>query len=264
MRVKLHATRAGAGPPVVLLHGLFGSGNNLGAVARSLQNRFAVACVDLPNHGRSDWLSPAGLDDMAECLREWLLHHGLGSASFLGHSLGGKVAMQLALRYPALVTTLIVADIAPVAYPSHHDQVFEALAAVAAGRCESRQQAARVMGDHVEEADVIQFLLSSLHRNEEGTYSWRFNLDGLKRDYAAVREAPVSSAPYPGNVLFIKGGESSYILPEHRGRILSLFPHASVKVMPACGHWLHAQQPRLFNSIVGRFLDRRAGSGTAA
>lgn len=255
MTVKLHSTRSGEGAAVVLLHGLFGAGNNLGGVARSLQDRFEVHCVDLPNHGRSQWLDGADLATMADCLRAWMSHHGLESASVLGHSLGGKVAMQLALAHPPLVEALVVADIAPVSYPPHHDNVFAALDAVAAGQCTSRQTAAELMAAHIEEADVIQFLLMSLQRGPDGIYGWRFNLDGIKRDYAVVREAPGSIAPYQGPVLFIKGGDSDYIREAHRSHILGLFPLAQVKLMSGCGHWLHAQQPRLFNGIVGRFLD---------
>jgi esterase len=257
MSAKLHSTRSGEGPAVILLHGLFGAGNNLGALARALQDRYEVHCVDLPNHGRSQWLDDAGLAAMAACLRDWMAHHDLASARVVGHSLGGKVAMQLALDAPRLVAALVVADIAPVAYPGHHDAVFAALEAVVDANCSSRQEAARVMSAHIEEEQVTQFLLSSLQRGSEGVYRWRFNLAGIRRNYHAVREAPVAASPYPGPALFIKGGDSDYILEQHRRPILALFPQAAVKVMPGCGHWLHAERPSLFNSIAGRFLDAR-------
>ena len=163
--------------------------------------------------------------------------------------------MQVALERPDLLAKLVVADIAPVQYPPHHDRVFAALDAVAVGQCDSRQAAAELMARHLEEQDVIQFLLMSLRRGPDGSYQWRFNLEGIKRNYMAVRDAPGASAPYRGPVQFIKGGESDYIRESHRSHILALFPQATVKVMPACGHWLHAQQPRLFNGIAGRFLD---------
>ena len=254
MAVKLHHTRSGTGPPVVLLHGLFGSGSNLGAVARALQATHTVYSVDLPNHGRSDWLEDATLATMADCLAHWLAHQGLPAAQFVGHSLGGKVAMQLALAHPKLVLALVVADIAPVDYPPRHDGVFAALDAVAAGECTSRGAAAELMAASLQEQQVIQFLLTSLRREADGVYRWRFNLEGLKRGYDAVRSPPAAVAPYPGRVLFIKGGESDYIRTEHRSQILRLFPAAGVKVMPGCGHWLHAERPSLFNSLVRRFL----------
>jgi esterase len=258
VKVKLHSGLRGKGAPVLLLHGLFGSGNNLGALARSLQDRYAVHSLDLPNHGRSGWVDCADLSVMAEAISDWMHHHGVATASFVGHSLGGKVAMQLALRYPRRVSALALADIAPVEYPSHHDQVFMALEAVDAAACQSREEGASLMAAHLEEQDVIQFLLTSLQREADGTYRWRFNLRGLKDNYGAVRSAPAAASAYRGPVLFIKGGESNYITAAHRGRILSLFPKAEVRIMPGCGHWLHAQHPVLFNGIVGRFLDAQS------
>ncbi len=254
MTLNLHSSRFGDGPPVVLLHGLFGSGNNLGALARALQDARSVYSVDLPNHGRSDWLENATLATVANSLAEWMLKQNLPSAQFVGHSLGGKVAMQLALSQPHLVTDLVVADISPVDYPPHHDEVFGALEAVVAASCDSRQAAAQVMANHLQEEQVIRFLLTSLRRDADGVYRWRFNLEGLKRGYAAVRAEPTMAAPYRGRVLFIKGGDSDYIREEHRDHILQLFPGATMKIMPGCGHWLHAQRPSLFNSLVRRFL----------
>jgi len=259
MALKLHFTRNGTGPPVVLLHGLFGAGGNLGALARALQESFEVYSVDLPNHGRSNWLEHADLSTLAACLRQWMDEQQLAHASFVGHSLGGKVAMQLALEHAGRVDALVVADIAPVVYPPHHDAVFAALDAVVAGQCTSRQRAAELMAAHIEEEGVIQFLLMSLQRGADGIYSWRFNLEGIKAGYQAVRAAPLAEQAYGGPVLFIKGGDSNYILEEHRQSILNLYPRAKVKAMPGCGHWLHAQQPRLFNGIVSRFLQSQPG-----
>jgi len=256
--VVLYASRSGQGPPVLLLHGLFGSGANLGALARALQDRFTVFSLDLPNHGRSGWLEEGGLAAMAGAVAGWMQHHGLRTAALVGHSLGGKVGMELALRRPALVRALVVADIAPVPYPAHHDEVFAALDAVAAADCRSRQEAAELMGRHLAEPAVIQFLLTSLQRAEGGVYRWRFNLAGLQRDYRMVRDAPDPAAPYRGPVLFVKGGASDYIREAHRTHILALFPRAGVKVMPGCGHWLHAERPALFNGIVRRFLEQQA------
>ena len=258
MAVKLHTTSSGTGQPLVLLHGLFGMGNNLGAVARALQSHYRVHSLDLPNHGRSGWLDGGDLPAMAECVRLWMEHHGLESARFLGHSLGGKVAMQLALSHPERVEALVVADIAPVAYPPHHDAIFAALDAVAAARCRSREEASELMARYIAEAGVIQFLLMSLQRGGDGSYAWRFNLEGIRRDYSALRDAPAAVAPYAGPVLFIKGGESDYIREENRHQILGLFPHATLKMMPGCGHWLHAERPSLFNSIARRFLESQS------
>ena len=255
MAITLHASAAGDGPPVVLLHGLFGMGGNLGGVARALQAHYRVHSVDLPDHGRSGWLEQTDLPAIAECVRFWMDHHGLDRPCFVGHSLGGKVAMQLALHHPSRVSALLVADIAPVDYPPRHDAVFAALDAVALAGCESREEAAGLMAKHIPEAEVIQFLAMSLQRNTQGRYVWRFNLEGIRGGYPALRAAPTPGAPYRGPTLFIKGGESDYISEAHRHDILALFPQAELKVMPGCGHWLHAERPSLFNSIVRRFLE---------
>ena len=124
--------------------------------------------------------------------------------------------------------------------------------------------AAALMAPHLQEQQVIQFLLSSLLRDADGVYRWRFNLEGIKRDYQAVREAPTGVAPYRGPVQFIKGGDSNYIQEHHRPAIVSRFPEARVKIMPGCGHWLHAERPSLFNGMVSRFLARAlSGVGKA-
>ena len=241
---------------MVLLHGLFGQGNNLGALARALRDRYQVYSVDLPNHGRSGWLDEMQLSSLTAGLVAWLDAQTLHGIRLVGHSLGGKVAMQIALDQPARVAALAVADIAPVAYPARHDTVLAALSAVEEAGCSSREEAAGIMSGFIEEEGVSQFLLMSLARGDDGRYRWRFNLEGIRRGYGAVRKAPASASPYPGPTLFIKGENSDYIQAAHRESISGLFPAAELKVMAGCGHWLHAEQPRLFNGIVGRFLDR--------
>ncbi|MEP0203057.1 MAG: alpha/beta fold hydrolase [Halioglobus sp.] len=255
MTVKLHDSVLGEGPDVVLLHGLFGMGSNLGSLARALQGRYRVHSVDLPNHGHSGWLDEASLVAQAQCVAQWLDERHLHSATFVGHSLGGKVAMQLALQQPLKVDALVVADIAPVSYESSHDDVFAALDAVAGRPVSSRADAAAIMAQFIEEDMVTQFLLLSLQRDNDGTYHWRFNLQGLKDNYAAVREAPELDIPYDGPTLFIAGGDSPYITSKYHAAIETCFPSSSIRVMPGCGHWLHAQDPNTFNALVGDFLD---------
>ena len=256
MALNLHHTVSGQGPPVVLVHGLFGMGSNLGALARSLVEDFRVYSIDLPNHGRSAWVDSMTLAELAGHVDDWCAAQGLEAAAWVGHSLGGKVAMELALGKPDRVDRLVVADIAPVEYPPHHDAVFAALDAVAAAGCASRREAAAIMDEYLEEPGVADFLLLSLARGDDGIYRWRFNLDGLKRGYGAVREPPAGARSFSGPVLFVKGEDSDYIQPAHSAVITALFPQVELKVIPGAGHWLHAQQPRLFNSVVGRFLRR--------
>ena len=254
MAIKLHARRSGAGQAVLLLHGLFGSGGNLGALARSLHDEYDVCTVDLPNHGRSGWLQTPDIPSMAQSLLQWMDDYSLPAVHLVGHSLGGKVAMQLALQCPGRVLSLVVADIAPVAYSGRHDEVFAALEAVAAGRCSSRDAAATLMARHLQEEGVVQFLLMSLQRDKSGVFRWRMDVHGLRSAYARLLAAPAAGQTYDGPVLFIKGGESNYLLAQHWPEITALFPAADIKIMPGCGHWLHVQKPQLFNAIVARFL----------
>lgn len=254
MAPGLYCKRAGTGSAVVLLHGLFGAGGNLGALARALQEQFTVFSLDLSNHGRSPWLCNPDLPAMADSLRHWMDTEGLSMAHLVGHSLGGKVAMQLALSYPRRVQSLVVADIAPVAYAAHHESVFAALEAVAVGRCASRDEAAKLMASYLQEEAIIQFLLTSLQRDTAGTMRWRFDLQGIRDAYPALLAAPQAEQSYAGQVLFIKGGASDYIQEQHWPAIQAFFPAASIKVMPGCGHWLHVEKPQLFNGIVARFL----------
>ena len=254
MSISLHVKRLGEGSAVVLLHGLFGAGSNLGVLAQALQDRFTVFSIDLPNHGRSAWLKNPDLATMAASLQQWMDAERLPRAHFLGHSLGGKVAMQFALRYPQRVESLVIADIAPVEYSSHHDTVFAALAEVNAAHCTSRKQASRVMAKCLKDEALIQFLMMSLQRDSTGIFRWRFDYKGLRLCYASMLAAPSAGLLYSGPTLFVKGGTSHYILEEHWPMIQRIFPQATLKVLPGCSHWLHVEKPKLFNSIVQRFL----------
>lgn len=249
---------------MVLLHGLFGSGSNLNALARSLSDRYRVISADLPGHGRSEWIERMDLPSLTARVQQGLASHLQGPAAYVGHSLGGKVAMQLALSAPQQPAALVVADIAPVQYPSHHDAVFSALDAVNASPVRSREDAAGRMAPYLHDDSLGQFLLMSLARGGDGSFGWRFDLHTIRRDYAHILAAPAGVGAWPGPTLFVRGGASDYILPEHRHAILSRFPAAAVKVMAGCGHWLHAEHPELFNRIVGRFLDAQFAAAGAA
>lgn len=255
MAAEVFDSVAGDGPDVVLLHGLFGMGSNLGALSRALQDHYRVHSLDLPNHGRSAWTESMTLPDLADAVQGWMEHRDLAMAHFVGHSLGGKVAMQMALDAPYRVDALVVADIAPVAYPASHEAVFAALAAVDGAGCRSRAEAGKRMAEHLQDDGVIQFLLLSLQRNDAGEYHWRFNHKVLLERYADVRAEVALQPPFTNRTLFIKGAESRYIQEEHWPAIQTRFPQAELAEMSGCGHWLHAEQPALFNKLVLSFLD---------
>lgn len=254
MNNALHDSVIGEGPDVVLLHGLFGQGGNLGSIARALQDEFRVHTPDLPDHGHSHWTPEPSIDGYANAVAAWMAERHLPYAHFVGHSLGGKVAMQLALSKPALVDKLVVADIAPIAYPPSHDGVFAAMAAVAAGRCGSRQEAAALLAKHITEPSVVQFLLLSLRREADGVYQWRLNRKGLEAGYAQLRTCLEAEVPFDGEALFIRGGQSSYVTEAAVPEIERLFSHVAIETIADTGHWLHAEKPAVFNALVLNFL----------
>lgn len=245
----------GAQETVVLVHGLFGSLENLGAIARALQPDYRVVSVDLPNHGRSPWRDreEMSLNAMAVQLLDVLDHLDIQQCALLGHSLGGKVAMELAMNWPERVSRLIVADIAPVQYPRRHDGIFAALRALPLGELKGRRDAEHFLQDKIEEASVRQFLLKSLYKDSEGHYQWRMNLEGLYDAYDEFVAAP-SALSYSGPCLFIKGELSDYVLEAHTEAVVSRFPKVQLKVMQGCTHWLHAQKPDTFARLCIKFL----------
>lgn len=238
---------------MLLLHGLFGMGSNLGALARSLADRYRVHQLDLPNHGRSPWQDSMSLGSMAEAVMAYARE--LPVFALVGHSLGGKVVMQLALSHHARVSALVIADIAPVAYPGSHDRVFAAIDAVASAQPSSRREAGEIMGGILEEEGVAQFLSLSLKRGEDGIYRWRFNAAVLKSDYAALRAAPEAASAVPTPASLVYGARSGYVDAAGLDRARLLFPNMEAVAIPDTGHWLHVEQPERFNRAVGRFLD---------
>ena len=182
----------------------------------------------------------------------------LAPCHLLGHSMGGKIAMQLALDSPELVNRLVVADIAPVQYPPHHDHVLAGLDAVAAARPSDRKSAGAVLADHVKEPGVRAFLLKSWQKSAAGEWDWLINREAIRANYRHLGEPnqpPAGGGSYPGEVLFITGSESDYVRSEHREAVLALFPNARLKVIQGTGHWLHAEKPSAFNKLALRFLE---------
>ncbi len=252
--MELNFSQAGEGPPLLLIHGLFGSLENLGGIARLLAKQFSVYSIDLPNHGRSPHSDSLSLRSMAGAVANWLDSRQLERVNLVGHSLGGKVGMELALSEPDRVGKLAVMDIAPVNYPPHHDDVFAGLAAVDPKSLKTRSEADAILKSHVPEIAVRSFLLKNLVKNGDG-FGWRMNLPVLRQHYDQILSANSDGGQFDGDVLFIKAGDSKYIQEKHREAILSRFPKAGVKVVPGTGHWLHAEKPELVAGIITRFIN---------
>ncbi len=251
--MQLNFKKSGQGEPIILLHGLFGSASNLGVVARALAESFTVYAVDLRNHGKSPHDNNMSYAIMAADVLQLMDDQALTSAHLLGHSMGGKTAMQIALNYPQRVNKLVVTDIAPVTYEHGHTYVIRGLTAVAEASIESRQQADEILAQYEDDAGVRSFLLKSLTRTPQGNYVWQLNLEGIIANYDEVAKGNFGT-PFTGDTLFVKGGNSDYLLTEHKDAVMTLFPGAQLKVVANAGHWPHAEQPELFNKLVLQFL----------
>ncbi|MCD8547021.1 MAG: alpha/beta fold hydrolase [Aeromonadaceae bacterium] len=241
-------------PVVVLIHGLFGSLDNLGQLAKALGTAgFGVLSLDLRNHGRSPHCTEHSYPAMVADLVDLLNTQGVSQVMLLGHSMGGKVAMQFALHHPERVQRLVVVDMAPADYaPGEHDAVFAGLQAVAQQAPLSRAQADACLSQQLTEPAVRQFLLKSFLPDSQA--GWRFNLPVLHAQYPQILAWPSVEGRYPGPTLFIKGELSPYLQPEHQASIHRLFPQARAKLVLGAGHWPHAEKPVLFNKLVVDFL----------
>jgi len=252
--MSLHFTVRGAGAPLVVVHGLFGSLENLGGIARLLKDTFRVYSLDLPHHGRSPHDGDFSLSGLSSALREWALEQGLEKAHWLGHSLGGKAVMELALRYPELVNTLVVLDIAPLAYGNRHADIFRGLLAVPLASIETRNDADEILRRYVAEDAVRSFLLKNLQKDADGRFSWRINLQEIIDSYTQVIQAN-SRGRFDGRVLFLKGENSTYIDESQKPEVLARFPRAQLKTVAGTDHWLHAEKPALVASLINKFLN---------
>lgn len=251
--MQLNYQRSGQGQPLIILHGLFGSLENWGAQVRQLSEQFDVIAVDLRNHGRSDHADRMDYSSMAEDVIALMDQLDLKRVLLMGHSMGGKAAMQLAMDHPSRVERLIVVDIAPVQYPPHHTDVFAGLNDIDLSQLKSRRDADLILSEHVSSAPTRAFLLKNLYRNEAKTFAWRMNLPVLEQQYAAISKAPEGN-PYTGPTLFIKGGDSDYLTTRSQPAIMSLFPNAGFKIIAGAGHLPHVEKPVAFTRLVEKFL----------
>lgn len=245
----------GSGEPVIILHGLFGTLDNWQTMAKRLAENFTVFIIDQRNHGKSPHMDEISYPLMAEDLRIFMEDHWIYDAHIIGHSMGGKTAMQFALDNPDMVNKLLVVDIAPKAYVGNHQLIFEALFDVPLKTLKSRSEAAEIlkakMGD---DPGTIQFLLKNLTRNKEGHYNWKMNLPVLFKDYENILAEVKGEEKFEKETLFIKGGKSKYILSEDLTIIQNLFPAAQLKEVRKSGHWVHAEAPDELYELMYSFL----------
>ena len=251
--MKLNYKILGEGEPLIIMHGLMGMLDNWQAPARLLEDTYQCILVDMRNHGRSPNDESHNYSVMAADILELMDDLGLESSYILGHSMGGKVAIKLAQENPIRVKKLILADIGPKFYPIHHQDVLAALRAVPLDQIERRTDAESHMEKHLSEPGVRQFLMKSLYRPEKGKFDWRFNLKSIETNIHHVGEA-LEELDYEGDSLFIRGGNSDYILDEDWPDIKMLFPNSYLITIKDAGHWLHAEKPGEFVSAIKDFL----------
>nr|QRD81034.1 lipolytic protein [uncultured bacterium] len=247
------------GPPLLILHGLLGSSDNWHTLAsKAFAPHFRVFTLDLRGHGRSPHARPIDYPTMAADVLAFMDAHEIDRAHVLGHSMGGKVAMELALTAPERVDRLVVVDIAPRAYEPRHRVILDALQAIDPARYDSRRAIDEALAAHVPEAPIRQFLLKNLQYDPDTRrYTWQMDLEGLIRYYDRINEAIADGRQFTGPVLFVKGEHSDYITEADLPAIRRLFPAARLVTIPGAGHWVHADAPEAFAREVLAFLTEK-------
>ncbi|MCT8159075.1 alpha/beta fold hydrolase [Pseudoruegeria sp. SHC-113] len=247
----LRTGSANGRPPLLIVHGLYGSARNWGVIAKRLSDEREVLTVDMRNHGESAHFPTHSYADLADDLAEVIAANG-GQADVVGHSMGGKASMVLALEHPEMVNRLVVADIAPVAYSHTQVQYIHAMRGLDLSAISTRGDADRALKVSVPEDGIRAFLLQSLDVKGK---RWRLNLDTLEAEMSKIVGFPEVTGQFTGPTLFLSGAESDYVLPAHRETVKAHFPKARFSRIPGAGHWLHAEKPREFEATLRVFLN---------
>jgi pimeloyl-ACP methyl ester carboxylesterase len=253
--VKLFSREHGQGEPIVILHGLFGSSDNWLTQAKLFSEQFRVIAVDLRNHGQSPHDERFDYESMVGDLQEFFDDHGLAKATLIGHSMGGKAAMNFALAHPDEVGRLIVVDIAPRVYDLEHYVIADGLAAIPVGELSSRKEAETILGEYVSDLGTRQFLLKNLQRNPNKGFTWKMNLKVIREKLGNVGADLIYGGTFTAPVLFVRGNRSSYVLDTDIPHIREIFPQVEVQTMDT-GHWVQAEKPEEFVDIVTEWLTR--------
>lgn len=253
--MKLHFREFGEGQPLIILHGLFGFSDNWQTHAKKFADYYKVILVDLRNHGHSSWSDDFSYNLMAEDLNELITENNFLNPLIIGHSMGGKVAMTFAQKYPKSVEKLIVVDMGIKAYPPHHQHILAGIHALDLTKVTVRSEAEQILKEYIESDGVRQFLLKNLYWREKGKLAWRMNVEILESEMDEIL-SPLPSIDVFTPTLFIRGEFSNYILDEDFEEIESMFHDAELITIPNAGHWVHAENPELFVDTVLGFCLR--------
>jgi esterase len=252
--MRLHFKESGQGRAVVLLHGMLGSSDNWHYISQRLAEKFQVFNLDQRNHGQSPHSDEMDYPLMAADVNRFFIARGIESAAVIGHSMGGKTAMQFALQFPERVERLVVADMAPRAYAPAHDHIFQALLALDLPSFQTRQQIEDALAHEIPNLVLRRFLLKNLGRDSAGGFIWKTHVQGIAENYARLREPLDVARSFGKSTLFLRGEKSDYINDGDKAMILALFPAAQIQTIAGAGHWLHADQPEEFLRLVVDFL----------
>ncbi|KAF0222834.1 MAG: alpha/beta hydrolase [bacterium] len=254
--MQLNYLSYGSGYPLIILHGLFGSLDNWHTLSKSFAEHYQVFSLDQRNHGRSPHSDEFNYSILVEDILDFIDQQNIATAHILGHSMGGKAAMQFALRYPNRVSKLIIADIAPKSYPPTLLELFETLTSIDLSRFSNRKEIDTALAQEVPDFGVRQFILKNIYLNEEERFCWKMNLPVLKKSYLEMSGSINLANTFSKPTLFIRGEKSSYIEESDTELIKTFFPFAEIVTMAKVGHWVHAENPKEFFQIVVEFLKK--------
>jgi len=251
----IHSKIEGKGMPLIILHGFLGMSDNWKSLGTLYTNEgYEVHMLDLRNHGKSFHVDEFNLNVMSIDVLKYCQYHNLSSVSIIGHSMGGKVAMLFATNYPELVEKLIVADIGPKYYPPHHQDILAALNAVDFSTQPDRANVEEVLSQFISDFGTRQFLMKNLYWIQPGQLAFRFNLSVFNKNIERIGEELAEDLYFDRPTLFIRGGTSNYILDSDMPSIKKFFPASELVTIPKVGHWLHAENPKLFFQFTREFL----------
>jgi pimeloyl-ACP methyl ester carboxylesterase len=252
--MELYFREFGQGSPVIILHGLFGFSDNWQTIAKGLAANHLVVTPDLRNHGRSPHVPTHSYPEMAEDLKEFMEARWMFSAALVGHSMGGKVAMQLALSHPDMAERLVVVDMAPGRAEDNHSSIFDALLGMDLSKMKTRQEAETYLSERIPEVGTRQFLLKNITREDDGTFTWKMNLPVLWKYFDDILAPVQGDQPFDKPTLFVRGSRSDYIKDADLPLIKTLFPQAELVTVEGAGHWVHADKPSELMAILKEFL----------
>lgn len=253
--MKLFFRELGQGEPIIILHGLFGSSDNWLTQAKLFGTHYKVYSIDLRNHGQSPHSNDFDYTSMVSDLKEFIEEHQIQSPVIIGHSMGGKAAMNFALAHPDMLSKLIVVDISPRPYNLEHYAIVEGLKAIPINTVTSRNEADEILSSHIPDSDVRQFLLKNLQRKSGGGFSWKINLPVISEKLSNIGVDLQVTGQFKKPTLFIRGAKSKYISDEDWKRITAIFPEAQLETMDT-GHWVQAEKPQEFAETVVHWLSK--------